>query len=86
MSDLTPWLVAAILMLPAWLVPLWVAATGRLANRLVAVQLASQFAVVTMILLSFAFDQPSALDLPLTLVFLSLPGTLLLAVFLERWM
>jgi len=82
----TPWLVAIIALLPALAVPLWTAARGRLADRLVAVQLASTIAAVIMTLMSFAFDQSSLIDLSLTLAFLSLPGTLLLAIFVERWM
>lgn len=81
-----PWLAAAIAMLPPLAVPLWVAARGQLTDRLVAVQLASTITIVAMVLLSFAFDQPSLLDLPLTLAFLGLPGTLLLTLFVERWL
>lgn len=81
-----PWLVAIIALLPALAVPLWIAARGSLADRLVAVQLASTIAAVIMTLMSFAFDQAPLIDLPLTLAFLSLPGTLVLAIFLERWM
>ena len=36
--------------------------------------------------LSFAFDQPSSIDLALTLALLSAPGTLILALFEERWL
>jgi multicomponent Na+:H+ antiporter subunit F len=36
--------------------------------------------------LSFAFDQPSSFDLALALALLGLPGTLLFAVFTERWL
>jgi multisubunit Na+/H+ antiporter MnhF subunit len=83
---MTPWLAACIALLPALAVPLWVAMRGSLASRLVAVQLATTVTGVIMVLMSFAFDQPSLVDLSLTLGFLSLPGTLLLAIFVERWM
>lgn len=83
---MTPWLAAIIALVPALAVPFWIAARGHLADRLVAVQLASTITGVIMTLMSFAFDQTSLVDLPLTLAFLSLPGTLLLAIFLERWM
>jgi multisubunit Na+/H+ antiporter MnhF subunit len=80
------WLAAVIAMLPPLAVPIWVALTGRAAARLVAVQLAASVAAFALVLMSFAFDQPSFIDLPLTLAFLSLPGTLLFTVFLERWL
>jgi multicomponent Na+:H+ antiporter subunit F len=41
--------------------------------------------VLILTLLAFATDQASITDLALTLVLLNLPGTMLLAVFLERW-
>lgn len=83
---MNPWLAAIIALLPALAVPLWVGLRGALPDRLVAVQLATTIAAAGMTLMSFAFRQPSLIDLPLTLAFLSLPGTLLLAIFLERWM
>jgi len=86
MATLNPWLVATIALLPALAVPLWFALHRPLVERLVAVQLATIIAAAALTLMSFAFDQPSLVDLPLTLAFLSLPGTLLLAIFLERWM
>jgi multicomponent Na+:H+ antiporter subunit F len=59
---------------------------GNAGARLVALQLASSVAVLVLVAMSFAFGLPSILDLPLTLVVLSLPGTLVLAAFLERWL
>jgi len=86
MAAVNPFLAATIALLPALAVPLWFAQRNSLADRLVAVQLATIITSVALALMSFAFDQPSLVDLPLTLAFLSLPGTLLLAIFLERWM
>lgn len=83
---MTPWLAACIELLPALAVPLWIAMRGSLADRLVAVQLATIVTGTIMVLMSFAFDQASLVDLALTLGFLSLPGTLLLAIFMERWL
>jgi multicomponent Na+:H+ antiporter subunit F len=82
----TLWLAAVLGMLPPLAIAVWCTLSGSLANRLVALQLATAFASFTIILMSFAFDQPSLMDLALTLAFLSLPGTLLLAVFVERWL
>ena len=36
--------------------------------------------------MTFAFDQSSFIDLALTLALLTLPGTLVMALFLERWL
>jgi multisubunit Na+/H+ antiporter MnhF subunit len=36
--------------------------------------------------MTFAFDQGSFIDLPLALALLALPGTLAMALFLERWL
>lgn len=83
---MNPWLVATIALVPALMVPLWVAARGSTANRLVAVQFASVLTCLSGILLSFASDQPSIVDLLLALGLLSLPGSLLFAHFLERWL
>ncbi len=81
------WLLAVLAMLVPLGVPLWIAGgRGDLANRLVAIQLGSTVTCFILVLMSFAFDQSSLIDLPLTLAALSLPGTLMLALFLERWL
>jgi hypothetical protein len=38
------------------------------------------------VLFTFAFDQPSFIDLPLCASLLNLPGGLLIALVLERWL
>lgn len=64
-----------------------VAAGRRLpAMRFVALQVLIAAATVILVLLSFALDQSSFIDLPLALALLSLPGSLLMALFLERWL
>jgi multisubunit Na+/H+ antiporter MnhF subunit len=80
------WLLGDIVLVPAAAVPLWVAARGSAANRLIAVQLATVLVGMMGIIFSFASDQPSIIDLLLALALLSLPGSLLLAQFLERWL
>jgi multisubunit Na+/H+ antiporter MnhF subunit len=83
---MTIWLFAVIAMLPPLVAPLWVAIRGDLANRLVAIQLGSAVTALVLVLMSFAFDQSSEIDLPITLSLLALPGTLMLTLFLERWL
>lgn len=83
---MTPWLLTILICLPPLALPLWTAATGKLGDRFVAVQLGTNVVVLLLVLASFAFDQTSFIDLPLTLVVLSLPGTLMYALFIERWL
>ncbi|MFC0410136.1 monovalent cation/H+ antiporter complex subunit F [Roseomonas elaeocarpi] len=81
-----PWMLALLALLPAFALSAAMALRGSVGARLVAAQLASSVAVLALVTMSFAFDQSSLLDLPLTLVLLSLPGTLVMALFLERWL
>ncbi|MDQ2802718.1 MAG: monovalent cation/H+ antiporter complex subunit F [Pseudomonadota bacterium] len=83
---MTSWMLAILALLPAFAVPVIAACRGNTAGRLVAVQLATSLASLLLILMTFAFDQSSFVDLPLSLALLTLPGTLLMALFLERWL
>ncbi len=83
---MTVWIAAAIGLLPPAAAALIAALRGKVAQRLVAVQLATALASLLLALMTWAFDQPSFIDLALTLTVLSLPGTLLMALFLERWL
>ena len=80
------WLAAALALLPPF--ALAVVASGRAALRfrLVAVQFATSLATLLLVALSFALDQPATIDLALILAVLTLPGTLLFALFQERWL
>ena len=81
------WLLGCLALLPALAVPVFIACqSGSTATRLVAVQLATSLATLILILMTFAFDQSALMDLGLTLALLSLPGTLLVAIFVERWL
>lgn len=80
------WLAAALALLPPLGLAVAAAASGALAFRLVAVQLATSVAVLLLVVMSFALDQPAVIDLALVLAVLTLPGTLLFAVFQERWL
>ena len=86
MAAVSPWLAALIALLPPLAVAFWIGLRAGTADRLVALELAAALSVLIMVLMSFAFDQPSFIDLPLTISFLSLPGTLVFAHFLERWL
>jgi multicomponent Na+:H+ antiporter subunit F len=80
------WLAAALALLPPLGLAVVAAARGALAVRLVAVQLATSVAVLLLVMMSFTLDQPAVIDLALVLAVLTLPGTLLFAVFQERWL
>ncbi|MGW5957698.1 monovalent cation/H+ antiporter complex subunit F [Methylorubrum thiocyanatum] len=80
------WLAAALALLPPFALAVLACGHGALAFRLVAVQLATALATLLLVALSFALDQPAVIDLALTLAVLTLPGTLLFALFQERWL
>ena len=80
------WLVATILLLPPLAIPVTVAMRGRADSRLAAVQVAGLLASLMLALMTFAFEQPSFIDLALCLTLLSVPGTFLFTIFMERWL
>lgn len=80
------WLIATIALLPALAVPIAVAMRADCNNRLVAVQFAGALTALMLATMTFAFDQPSFIDLSLCAVLLTVPGTYLAATFLERWL
>ncbi len=87
MADLSPaWLAAGIATILASALPIGAALRGGVGHRLAALQLASVLAGWALVELSLAFGQPSFIDLALTLGLLSVPGTLLFAIFFERWL
>jgi multisubunit Na+/H+ antiporter MnhF subunit len=83
---MTIWLAAVVAFLIAFAVPVLAAARGGAGGRFVAVQMGTAIATPLFVLMTFAFDQPALIDLALALALLSLPGTLLLSLFLERWL
>ena len=83
---MTVWMAAVLALLPALGVPVLSACRGGTAGRLVAVQLASSVTTLILALMTFAFDQSSFIDLPLCLALLTVPGTLTMALILERWL
>jgi multicomponent Na+:H+ antiporter subunit F len=79
-------MLALLALLPALLVPVAATWRGSIGSRLAAVQLASAVATPMLVLMTFAFDQSSFIDLAFTLCLLTLPGLLLYALFYERWL
>jgi multisubunit Na+/H+ antiporter MnhF subunit len=85
-AGLTPWALAAAALLPPLAAGLALASRGRIVTRLIAVQFTTAIVTALLVLASFDQNAPSLIDLPLALALLSLPGTLILATFLERWL
>ena len=86
MSGPLPWQWLCLALLPALLIALALCSLGPVRQRLVGIELASSLLTLLLAACSFAFDQPSSIDVALTLALLSLPGTLVLAMFFERWL
>lgn len=80
------WVVACIALTPPLALMVVMCARGPVARRLAAVQLASSIGWLIVVAMTFAFRQASSIDLALTLGLLTLPATLLFAVFAERWL
>ncbi len=83
---MTAWMMAMLALLPPFAIAALHASRGALPQRVVGLQWATSLAMILLTLVTFALDQSSFIDLPLALALLSLPGTLLAVVFLERWL
>jgi multisubunit Na+/H+ antiporter MnhF subunit len=83
---MSAWIVAAIALLPPLALMVFLCARGSMGRRLAALQLAGSASVLELIVMTFAFGQASSIDLALMLGLLTLPATLLFAIFLERWL
>jgi multisubunit Na+/H+ antiporter MnhF subunit len=82
---MTLWLWTVIVVVAALPVSTVMACRGRMAERLVAVQMVAGLTVMALVIMSFAFDSPMLMDLPLALILLAVPGTLVIAAALDRW-
>jgi multicomponent Na+:H+ antiporter subunit F len=83
---MTGWMLALLALLPPFAIAVAATFRGGIGARFAAVQLATGIAVPMLVLMTFAFDQSALIDVALALALLSLPGTLLLALFVERWL
>ncbi|HEY3912049.1 MAG TPA: hypothetical protein VGM07_19490 [Stellaceae bacterium] len=83
---MSAWRLAAIAFLPPLAVAVLMCARGTLGQRLAAVQLVGALAALLLVVMTFAFEQGSSMDLALTLSLLALPASLLYALFVERWL
>ena len=83
---MTSWSLAFIALLPAFAIPALAALRGGTIDRLTALPIAGAVACILLVLSTFVFDQSSFVDIALCLALLTLPGTLALSLFLERWL
>jgi multisubunit Na+/H+ antiporter MnhF subunit len=83
---MSPWLLAFVLLVPAFGVAAHRALSGRAAQRLVAVELAACLGTLMLVLASFAWPHDGVIDLALALGLVSIAGTLTFTHFLERWL
>jgi multisubunit Na+/H+ antiporter MnhF subunit len=83
---MSPWLIAFVLCLPPFALAAQRALCGRVAQRLVAMELAVCLGTLMMLLASFAWPHDELIDLPLALGLVSVPGALVFTHFLERWL
>lgn len=79
------WGIAVAGLVPPFALALFATGRGAPPVRLAAFALLSALAAPLMVALCFFLDQPSAIDLALTLVVLTVPASLLFALFEERW-
>lgn len=77
---------ALVALVPALAIPVLAACRGGAGRRLPAVLLANAVMLPALMSFSFAVDQSNYADFALTAALLGLPGALLFAVFLERWL
>ena len=83
---MTNWAIAFVLLLPAFAIPVLAALQGGTVDRAAALPLAGGVATLLLGLGTFVFGQSSFIDIGLCLALLTLPGTLVVALFLERWL
>lgn len=86
MMERAVWGMAALGLLAPLLVAVWLCGRGDAGQRLAGAQIAASLATALLVVLSFALDLPSGVDLALTLALLGIAGGLLYAHFLERWL
>ncbi len=79
------WLWAAVVLELALFPCAWVCYRGRLADRIIGIELAGVLITLEMILLAQGMNRTSFLDLPLTLSLLTFGGGMVFVRFLQRW-
>jgi multisubunit Na+/H+ antiporter MnhF subunit len=79
------WL-AIFALLPTLVAGLAAALRGPLRTRPLAIQFIGTIVCTVFVLMALAMQQPTYVDLALTLALLGLPGTFAYAFYMERWL
>lgn len=86
MGGLAAWMLATVALLPALAIAVVRCAVGPVPDRVVAAQVVAALSIIILIAMSVAFELSSSIDLALTSGVLTLPASLLFALFVERWL
>jgi multisubunit Na+/H+ antiporter MnhF subunit len=81
---MSPWLIAACVLLVTLLIPLGVCMRRPLMDALLGLELAGMTATVVLLLLAEGFHRTSLFDPALVLALMTLVGSLAFARFMER--
>lgn len=81
---MSPWLIAATVLLVALLAPLWVCLRAPIMDALVAMQMAGVVMATVMLLLAEGFHRTVLFDPAIVVAVMSLIGSLLYVRLLER--
>lgn len=84
-SIVNSWLWAVVALQTGLLACAVISVRHKLAESIVAMEMASLVGVLSIVLLAEGFGEPSWIDLALALALLSFPGALLFLAFFERW-
>ena len=85
MRAVNPFLLAVVLLQLGLLVCVFICVYAKLLNGIVAMEMASAIAILSVALLAEAVGRPAWFDLALALALLSFPSGLVFLVFIERW-
>ncbi|GAB2561717.1 hypothetical protein ISP15_09900 [Dyella jejuensis] len=78
--------IAILALLPPLVAGLLLARGGPTRTRPLVLQFISCIVAMVLVLIALAMQQPSYIDLALTLTLLGLPGTLAYTLYMERWL
>jgi multicomponent Na+:H+ antiporter subunit F len=83
---LTGWLVAAAVLLTAFLATGVVASRGSIMRRVIALELGGILTTLALLLLAEGFDRDVYFDLAVVLAAMTFASSLVFVRFLERWL
>lgn len=86
MAAVTIWFSAAGVLMLGFIPCTILAVRGRAVDRLIALEVASTLAVLTLLAIEQGLERQSFFDLSLALAVLAFPSTLLFARFYHRWL